>query len=325
MAGIADLSLPGFWQGAGGPQSFDPQTQNVTWNNSNQPYGTAANTQSGYGVPAATAPANSPFGTNMGNYLGMSKPADQFLTIDPFGGNNRVTSPLGTLVPTKESGSLAYAPPGTPEGLIPSTIGDDPQEFLSRNPGLLDYFKHLGVEQDLQGNFKFGFDQGANSYVASLLPFDETSYLEANPDITPQKLQDMGITARQHYFTYGRGENRDIGYRVPEPAATPAEEQVPAPSTTPTLPSNLPVNADFRARGINSLISQDPWAFYGNLFPAGNNPVEPTVFPQNQVESAQYTPMQEWMQGMFGSQIGIPALYQNQEVINTPGKWGQVM
>ena len=346
MAGIADLSLPGYWQNAGGAQSFDPNTQQVTWNSSNQPYATTGNTTSGLGVSAGTAPSNSAFGSNMANYLGMSKPADQFLKIDPFStvgpegwtpNSNRVTSPLGTLVnnPAPQGGLsdiqnewLTAAPPGTPAGMSPFTMGDDPQKFLEMNPGLGDYFKSLGVEQDLTGKYKFGFDQGANSYVASLLPFDEAKYLEANPDLTPQKLQDLGIGARQHYFTYGMGEDRDIGYRVPEPEATPAEAQVPAPVTTPTptLPSNLPVNADFKAQGINSLISQDPWSFYGNLFPAGQNSVAPSVFPQNQVESAQYTPQQEWFQSMFGSQIGVPSLYQNQEVFGgSPGKWGQVM
>ena len=344
MAGIADLSAPGFWQNAGGAQSYDPNTQTVTWNSSNQPYAGAGNTTSGMGVPAGTAPVNSPFGTNMGNYLGMWKPADQFLTIDPFStigpegwtpNSNRVQSPIGTLIPQGppqegltdiQNEWLTATPPGTPAGMMP--MGNDPQEFLKMNPGLTDYFKSLGVEQDLQGNYKFGFDQGANKFVASLLPFNEQSYLEANPDLTPQALQDLGINARQHYFTYGMGEDRDIGYRVPEPEATPAEAQVPAPVTTPTptLPSNLPVNADFKVQGINSLISQDPWSFYGNLFPGGQNSVAPSVFPQNQVESAQYTPEQQWFQSMFGSQIGVPSLYQNQEVFGgSPGKWGQVM
>lgn len=168
-----------------------------------------------------------------------------------------------------------------------------------------------------------------------LQSFDSAAYGAANPDLTPEILAASGFNElpdplRYHWFASGMKEGRNSGQPVPEviPEATPTET---APvQQGPTLPSNLPVNADFQQKGLNSLldqtITQDPWGFFGSLFPAQQNSVAPTVFPENQNPNSQLDFAQNWYKTMFGNQIGVPALTGGNEVIeSTPGKWGQVM
>ena len=57
----------------------------------------------------------------------------------------------------------------------------------------------IGTQFGAAGN-KFGIGQ-----------FNEQSYLDANPDLTPEAL--AGMTGAQHYGQYGAGEKRDLGLR----------------------------------------------------------------------------------------------------------------
>lgn len=60
----------------------------------------------------------------------------------------------------------------------------------------------IGTQFGADGN-KFGIGQ-----------FNEQSYLDANPDLTPEALAAAGLSAKDHYYQFGAGEKRDMGLRA---------------------------------------------------------------------------------------------------------------
>lgn len=186
-----------------------------------------------------------PSKASFGGYYGDK---NNVLTIDPFK-DSRVTAKPFSNVPLDWSKVDPFGAAQTDQqkGWLTAGWGNDlmplnpngvegTQDFLRANPQLMDFLENMGVDmgtlraptttalgQDIPGinGPKVFFDRGTNQLVAQLQDFDEAAYLAANPDV--QAAIDAGVldSGREHYFTWGKDEGRELGLPAVQEAVAP--------------------------------------------------------------------------------------------------------